>query len=132
MQSPRSRILRVEDHTDTAEMMKVWLEMSHYEVTLARTAAEGFQRACSEHFDLCLLDSRLPDESGFELCRRICDLAGHAPVMFISSDAYETDKRRGLTAGALAYLTKPIDVEALEITMTRLINKAMGRGLGNA
>jgi len=132
MEPPRNRILCVEDHTDTAEMMRVWLEMSHYEVTLAYTAADGFQRASSEQFDLCLLDSRFPDASGFELCERICEMAGHAPVAFISGDAYEDDKRRGLTAGALAYLTKPIDFEALEITMTQLINQAMGRGIGIA
>jgi len=132
MESPRNRILCVEDHEDTAEMMKILLEMSHYEVALARTAADGFHLASSEHFDLHLLGSRLPDRSGFELCQQICEIAGHAPVVFISGDAYEADKRRGLTAGALAYLAKPIDFEALEITMTRLINKAMGRGRGNA
>ena len=132
MESPRNRILCVEDHEDTAEMMKVLLEMSNYEVVLAHTAADGLHLASSEHFDLHLLDSRLPDASGFELCRRICALAGHAPVVFVSGDAYAADKLRGLTAGALAYLTKPIDVKALEITMTRLINKAMGRGISNA
>ena len=121
MEFPRDRILCVEDDTDTAEMMKVLLEMSHYEVTLAQTAADGFYRASSEHFDLCLLNSYLPDESGFELCRRICEITGHAPVVFISGAAYESDKQRGLTVGALAYLTKPIDFEALERTMTRLI-----------
>lgn len=131
MHYPQNRILCVEDDEDTAEMMKVLLEMAHYDVTLARTAADGFHLARSKHFDLHLLGSRLPDRSGFDLCQQICELAGHAPVVFISGDAYEADKRRGLTAGALAYLTKPIDFEALEMTMVRLINMAMGRGRGN-
>ncbi len=132
MRSPSNRILYVEDHEDTCEMMKVLLEMSNYEVALARTVADGFHLAQDEHFDLYLLDTRLPDGSGFELCQQICEIAGHAPVVFISGDAYPTHKRQGLTAGAVAYLTKPIDLEELEITMKLLINEAMGKGIGNA
>ena len=43
----------------------------------------------------------LPDESGVELCERICELNGHAPVVFISGHAREADKLRGLKAGRL-------------------------------
>ena len=129
MELSRNRILCVEDHEDTAATMKVLLEMSNYEVTLAHTAADAFHLAGSEHFDLCQLDSTLPDVSGFELCRRICDIAGHAPVVFVSGQAYEADKLRGLTAGALAYLTKPVDFKSLETTMTQLINKTIGQSI---
>lgn len=132
MPSPRNRILYVEDHEDTCQMMKVLLEMSNYEVALARTVADGFHLAHSEHFDLYLLDTRLPDGSGFELCQQICELAGHAPVVFISGDVYEDHQRQGLTAGALAYLTKPLDFGELEITMKLLIHKALGMCIGNA
>jgi len=132
MQSPRNRILYVEDHEDTSEMMKVLLEMSNYEVALARTVADGFYLAQSEHFDLYLLDAHLPDGSGLELCKQICEIAGHRPVLFISGDAYEADKLQGLTAGAVAYLTKPIDLEDLEITMKLLISEALGNCIGNA
>ena len=113
-------------------MMKVALEMSSYEVALAHTVADGFHLAHSEHFDLFLLDTRLPDGSGFELCQQICEVAGHAPVVFISGDVYPTHQQQGLTAGAVAYLTKPLELEELEITMKLLINKAMGKGIGNA
>jgi two-component system response regulator HydG len=111
-------------------MMKVLLEMWNYEVALASTAADGFHLAQSERFDMYLLDIRLPDESGLELCKRICRAPGHAPVVFISAAAYEIDKQNGLQAGALAYLTKPLDFERLEITLKRLIPKALGKGLG--
>ena len=119
-----SRILCVEDQEDSAQMMKVLLGMWNYEVTLAPNAADAFRLIQNERFDLCLLDTSLPDESGVELCERICKLDGHAPVVFISGHAYETDQLRGLKAGALAYLTKPVDFDLLEETMARLIDQA--------
>jgi DNA-binding response OmpR family regulator len=131
MQPIRNRILCVDDHEDSRGMMKVLLEMWNYEVALAGAADDGLHLAQSEHFDLYFLDTQLPDESGFELCKRICGVPGHAPVVFISTAPYEADKQRGLQAGAIAYLTKPLDFDELEITLTRLITQALGRGLEN-
>ena len=124
------RILYVDDHEDSRWMMKALLEMWNYEVALAGAADDGLHLAQIEHFDLYFLDAHLPDESGFELCKRICGVPGHAPVVFISTAPYETDKQRGLQAGAIAYLTKPLDFDVLEITLARLINKVPEKGLG--
>lgn len=123
MQTPRNRILCVEDHEDTCEMMKIMLGLWGYEVALARTVADALHLAQSERFELYLLDSHLPDGSGFELCKQICAMAGHAPVVFISGEAYETDKLLGLTAGAVAYLAKPVEFEELKMTVARLITE---------
>jgi DNA-binding response OmpR family regulator len=129
MQPARNRILYVDDHEDSRWMMKVLLEMWNYEVALAGTADDGLHLAQSEHFDLYFLDTHLPDESGFELCKRICGAPEHAPVVFISTAPYESDKRLGLRAGAIAYFTKPLDFDELEITLSRLITQALGMGL---
>ncbi len=131
MQPTRNRILYVDDHDDSRWMMKVLLELWNYDVALACAADDGLHLAQSEHFDLYLLDTHLPDESGFELCERICEVLGHAPVVFISTAPYEADKQRGLQAGAIAYLTKPLDFDALEITLTRLITQVLGKDLEN-
>jgi two-component system response regulator HydG len=131
MQIPKNRILCVDDHEDSNRMMKVLLEIWNYEVALASNAADGFHLAQGEPFDLYLLEARLPEVSGFELCKQICDVPGHAPVVFISAAAYETDIQRGLQAGAIAYLTKPLEFEILKITLIRLFPKALGKGLGN-
>ena len=130
MPPTRYRILYVDDHEDSRWMMKVLLEMCNYEVTLAGTADDGLHLAQSGHFDLYLLDTNLPDESGFELCKRICEVSGHAPVIFISTAPYDADKQRGWQAGAIAYLTKPLDFDVLEITLTRLITQAGENGIG--
>jgi DNA-binding response OmpR family regulator len=112
-------------------MMKVLLEMWHYEVALAGGADDGLYLARSEPFDLYLLDAHLPDGAAFELCGQICGVPGHAPVVLISTAPYEADKQRGIQAGAIAYLAKPLDFDVLEATLTRLITHAQGSGLEN-
>jgi DNA-binding response OmpR family regulator len=86
--------------------------------------------AQSERFDLYLLETCLPEISGLELCRQICGTPEHAPVIFVTSAAYKADIQRGFQAGALAYLTKPIDFEILKITLKQLFPKSLGKGLG--
>lgn len=130
MQPTRNRILYVDAHEDSRLMMKVVLEMLNYEAALAGTAADGLHLAQSQHFDMYMLDTHLPDESGFELCKQICEVPGHASVVFISAATDEIDKQRGRQAGALAYLTKPLDFDVLEITLTRLITQALRKELG--
>ncbi len=100
-------------------------------VVIDALIGESELMAQSEPFDMYLLDTHLPDEIAFELCEQICGVPGHAPVVFISTALYEIDKQRGSQAGAIAYLTKPLDFDVLEITLTRLITQALGRGLEN-
>ena len=124
MQFTHHRILYVDNQVDSCEMMKVLLEMWGYQAELAHTAADGLRLAQRTPFDLYLCETRLPEVSGFELCEQICRVPDHGPVVFISCEAYETDKQRGLQAGASAYLTKPLDWGTLEATLTRLLPKA--------
>jgi DNA-binding response OmpR family regulator len=131
MQPAHNRILCVDGHEDSRGMMKVLLEMWHYEVALAGGADDGLYLARSEPFDLYLLDAHLPDGAAFELCGQICGVPGHAPVVLISTAPYEADKQRGIQAGAIAYLAKPLDFDVLEATLTRLITHAQGSGLEN-
>jgi len=67
MSEPNCRILYVDDHDDSAEMLKLLLLPMNYEVHSARTVEEALRRARSEQFDLYVLDKRLPDGSGLEL-----------------------------------------------------------------
>jgi DNA-binding response OmpR family regulator len=71
------------------------------------TAAQALSLMQEERFDLFLLDARLPDLDGFELCRRMRTFDPHTPILFFSGAAYEADKKRGIEAGANAYVIKP-------------------------
>jgi DNA-binding response OmpR family regulator len=103
----RCRILYVDDHEDSAVMFKQLLSLSDYEVTTAATVEQTLALAQSTAFDLFVLDRRLPDGMGADLCRQLKQLFSDVPVILYSGDAYEIHRNEGLTAGADAYVPKP-------------------------
>ena len=102
----------MDDNEDACELLSLLLESSQFETKTVGTADQALSLIQAEHFDLYLLDSWLPDLDGFELCRRLRDRHPHTPILFFSGAAYETDKHRGIAAGANAYVVKP-DIEGL-------------------
>ncbi|MEP6820577.1 MAG: response regulator, partial [bacterium] len=64
MPQERCRVLIIDDHEDTSEMLKILLNEENYEVTIAPTMREALQLATSQEFDLYVLDKHLPDGSG--------------------------------------------------------------------
>jgi DNA-binding response OmpR family regulator len=103
----RARVLCVDDNDDSREMLCLLLRSSGIEVKAVATADQALSSIQIERFDLYLLDAWLPDLDGFELCRRIRRRLPHTPILFFSGAAYETDKQRGLEAGANTYVIKP-------------------------
>jgi DNA-binding response OmpR family regulator len=115
------KILLVEDHEDTRELMVFLLKQSNYEVLSSGCIAEALILAKEEHPDLFVLDSLLPDGDGVELCKRLRLLTPHTPILFCSGRAYEADKQEALTSGAHAYLVKPIAPDLLWSTVADLL-----------
>ncbi len=81
----RADSLLVEDHQDTCELMITFLEQFKYEVWPACTVADGLRLARSERFDLCVLDERLPDGTGAELCQQLRQFHPRTPILFLSA-----------------------------------------------
>ncbi|HVG17635.1 MAG TPA: response regulator [Blastocatellia bacterium] len=71
-------------------------------------------------FDLLILDGMYPDGLGTELCEQIRGFDPRTPILFLSALADESDIAKGMKAGAQAYLTKPVDMNVLELTIARL------------
>jgi len=103
----KCRILCVDDHLDTSEMLQLLLAEEDYEVRTAGTMEEASAIAQSEEFDLYVLDKRLPDGTGLELCRTLNLLTPGVPCIFYSGDAYAIHRQEALQAGAAAYVAKP-------------------------
>lgn len=122
MSEIKCRILYVDDHEDSSEMFKLVLAESDYEVHTARTVVEALQLARTHEFDLYVLDKRLPDGSGMDLCRALTQLTPGVPCIFYSGDAYEIHRLEAMAAGADAYIPKP-DVEALIETVHKLLSE---------
>lgn len=112
MAKAKCRILCVDDHQDTSEMLKLLLSQEDYEVVTALSMEDAISNSKTESFDLYVLDKRLPDGSGLELCQRLQQLTPGVPCIFYSGDAYEIHRREALAVGADAYVAKP-DIDAL-------------------
>ena len=95
------------DDDETCELLTTTLGISDIEVKSVHTVADVWQMAQIELFDLYLLETRLPDGDGFDLCRRLHKFAPRTPIVFYSCEAYPIDRQKGLAAGAVAYLVKP-------------------------
>jgi len=111
----RPRVIIVDDDRDTREMLTLALELEGFEVG---QAANGLRLISAMHVDrpdVILLDVMMSWIDGFELCRAIKRNPTFAdiPVIFISARKTPEDERTGLTAGAVAYFAKPIDMPGL-------------------
>jgi two-component system OmpR family response regulator len=123
MQSSQCRILLVEDHADTRELLVLFLSDCGYGVKTATTLSEAVKLLQAEDFSLLIFDSRLPGGSGVDLCRSVRQFDQSTPIVFSSGLAYEKDKRQALDAGAQAYFVKPIDLTDLMKSVENLILK---------
>jgi DNA-binding response OmpR family regulator len=103
----KHRILYVEDHADTRDLMQLVLEELGYAVTTADTIAGALGMSTQEIFDLYLLDSWLPDGSGLDLCKQLRIGDNRTPIVFCSAAAYQVDRDTALQSGAQGYLVKP-------------------------
>jgi DNA-binding response OmpR family regulator len=121
--STRPRVLCIDDDEDSRVMLTALLKLSFIDSKAVATAAHALSLIRAEHFDLYLLDAWLPEVDGFELCRRMRAFDPHTPILFFSGAAYETDKRKGIEAGANAYVAKP-DIYRLVENVKRFTSPA--------
>jgi DNA-binding response OmpR family regulator len=118
----RQKILLVEDHEDTRDLMVLILGQLDYEVATAASVASALSLAATADFDLFVLDSMLPDGSGTDLCKHLRERNNSTPILFYSAMAYEHDKHEALLAGAQRYLVKPVDCGVFCRTVSELLN----------
>ena len=120
MSQAKCRILCVDDHEDTSEMLSLLLSQEDYHVVCAKNGQEALSLAGNEEFDLYVLDKRLPDGDGLLLCQKLTEITPGVPCMFYSGDAYELHRNQALAAGAAAYVAKP-DIDSLIENVRKLL-----------
>lgn len=122
MSQTKCRILYVDDHEDSAQMLRLILSESDYELYNATSIEDALRLAREYEFDLYVLDKHLPDGSGFELCKQLGELTPDVPCMFYTGDAYEIHRSEAMAAGARAYVAKP-EIEKLIETVHKLLSE---------
>ena len=120
MRTTKCRVLCIDDHDDTSEMLKLLLLQEDFEVFTAATMRAALELAGSQEFDLYVLDRHLPDGSGLELCAKLNEVTPGVPCIFYSGDAYAIHRTQAIAAGADAYVAKP-DIEGLIENVHKLL-----------
>ncbi len=113
MKTNQRRILLVEDDPNFGNILKEYLMINGYEVTLAKNGIEGFEKFKKEDFDLCLLDVMMPYKDGFTLAKEIREKNETIPLIFLTAKTMKEDVLKGFKIGADDYLSKPFDSEVL-------------------
>jgi len=103
-------------------MLQVLLADADYEVQTAGTIEEASRAAAESEFDLYVLDKRLPDGTGLELCGTLNKLTPGVPCIFYTGDAYEIHRHQALEAGAAAFVPKP-DIDELIHTVHKILSE---------
>lgn len=113
MEPVKPHILLCEDDTNLGMVLKNYLELNDYNVTLERDGKLGLAAFQREKFDLCLLDVMMPNMDGFTLAEEIRDVNPDVPLFFLSAKTMKDDIIQGYKLGADDYITKPFDSEVL-------------------
>jgi PAS domain S-box-containing protein len=108
------RILLVEDHSVTAEVLQRILTGRGHRVTTASTASAALRLVESEDFDLLICDIGLPDASGLDVVRAARERAPGIAAIAVTGFGMEEDIAASKAAGFDAHLTKPINIQTLE------------------
>ncbi|BAQ66652.1 EAL domain-containing protein [Geminocystis sp. NIES-3709] len=106
-------ILIVDDAPDNLRLLRDTLQEQGYKVRSCTTGSMALRAACSAPTDLILLDIKLPDYDGYEICRQLKadEKTAPIPIIFLSGLSNTFDKIQGFTVGGADYITKPFQIE---------------------
>ena len=117
------KILLVEDDPNFGRILKDYLTINNYEVSLAVNGIEGFEKFNRSEFDLCILDIMMPFKDGLTLAREIREVNEVIPLIFLTAKNLKDDVLKGYKIGADDYLTKPFDSEILLAKIKSILNR---------
>ena len=123
MKDDKIPVLLVEDDVDLGQMLKLYLEMDRFAVSISNSAEEALSLFSSHSFSIGILDVNLPEMDGFDLAEHIRKINPTFPFIFLTSRTFKEDKIKGLKLGADDYITKPFDAEELVLRMYNILNR---------
>ncbi len=122
----RERILIVEDEPAVARGLEYALKAEGFKVFWAKSGSEALELTRREQPDLITLDIRLPDLSGYDVCRALRSQNQRQPILMLTAKDEELDKVLGLELGADDYMVKPYGLRELVSRIRALLRRAYG------
>ncbi len=117
------KILLVEDDPNFGTVLKDYLALNDYNVTLAKDGIEGLIMFKNNDYDLCILDVMMPRKDGFSLAQDIRTTNKEIPIIFLTAKTMKEDVLRGYQVGADDYLNKPFDSEVLLLKIKAILQR---------
>ena len=119
----RGRVLVVDDHLMSLELVTALLQQEGNQVLAATSGEVGLRLAAAEAPDLILMDLQLPGMTGYEAIRRLKadPVTAAIPVLALTGSAMRGDDIKVRAAGADGYLTKPLDARVFRETLRRIL-----------
>lgn len=117
------RVLVIEDNPKMSAAIQKGLREQGFATDVSATGFEGEDMACTNVYDLIVLDLMLPDRDGIEVCRNIRRRGVKSKVLMLTALTSTDDKVTGLNAGADDYLAKPFEFEELSARLRALLRR---------
>lgn len=123
MEKENKKILLVEDDQNFGAILKDYLMLNDFDVTLAKNGMEGFEKFKKDNYDLCILDVMMPYKDGYTLAKEIREKNKEIPIIFLTAKTMKEDVLKGYKVGADDYLNKPFDSEVLLMKIKAIIQR---------
>lgn len=117
------KILIIDDDPVLVELIQYNLEEEGYSVSTARNGQEGIRSFFTNRPDLVILDLMMPKMNGYDVCKRIREMA-ETPIIMLTAKGREEDVIQGLDLGADDYLTKPFRIGVLLARLRAVLRRA--------
>ncbi len=126
MSTQTNQILLIEDDPGIGQSLQTGLTREGYDVTWKVNGGSGIDYARQQRPHLIILDVRLPDGSGFDICRQMRQIGMRQPIIMLTVRRDEIDKVLGLEVGADDYMTKPYSLRELVSRIRAQLRRAYG------
>ncbi len=118
-------ILVIDDDELVSRTLQMALKMYDYNVMVANSGTEGLQLARRHKPDLFVLDVVMPGTDGYQVCRQVRGdpILKETPILFLTAKSKDEDKIEGFRAGGDDYLSKPFNMEELQLRIRAIIRR---------
>jgi two-component system, OmpR family, response regulator len=123
VKKPKAKILLVEDNKNLGMVIRDYLEMSGYHVSLSENGQDGLNEFFKGDYDVILLDVMLPLIDGFTVAENIRSRDEEIPIIFVTARTMKEDRLKGFRIGADDYITKPFSTEELDYRIHAILKR---------